>query len=494
MGRTDPQRPKSTPNIGKEQRKKKFPFLAVHSLMEVTSDEEGFKGAWFEAKILKSYLNRKRKLLIQYKNLVSEKDSNELLKETVDLSFIRPLPPPSEADQIYEVDDVVDVFHRDGWWKGVVRNVELRMCWGKLRRRYSVEFENPSDVFNYNGNALRFHHDWIGRKWIRSRKQKVSLAVPVGSDSTLRRSIFKVLPSRTHADEQSADFSLFVDSSTADNHAEDKSSVKKSRKNPVWDSSPSCATLASTNLKIPAPKTSPGPHRQEALSEDGMTESSKKRKREPSAEVPGYQIPTADDTTNEQPFVKSLYMWKHIDALEIFRILPQNPHFSFLSDSNEETRKGSAFGLMLTFASMAEKVTKLQIDDPRSRFDSYVDALAMLEVIGFDVKVMADRVNELWVLKEQKEQLDNRSKRYQTSVADSDARKAKLEQEIAEIDKMTTTTTDLVVQRLLKLSEMVTEDSKKHLLQLKISSLKIIISDLEDRFKVKSASSWQRVV
>ncbi|XP_065853884.1 DUF724 domain-containing protein 8-like [Euphorbia lathyris] len=476
MGRTERQRPKSIPNIGKEPRKKRFPFLAVHSLVEVTSDEEGFKGAWFEAKILKSYLNRKRKFLIQYKNLVSEKDSNELLKETVDVSFIRPLPPAPEADQIYEVDDVLDAFHRDGWWKGVVRNVELRMCWGKLRRRYTVEFENPSDRFNYSGNALRFHHDWIGRKWIRSPRQKV-------------------LPRGTHAEEQSADASLFVDSSTADNHAEDKSSVKKSRKNPVGDSSPSCATLTSTNLKMPAPETSSRPNRQEAGSGNEMTESSKKRKREPDSQVTGYQIPTAsgEDTTNEQPFVKSLYMWNHIDALEIFRILPQKPHFSFLSDSNKETREGSAFGLMLTFASMAEKVTKLQIDDPRSRFDSYVEALAMLEVTGFDAKVMADRVNELLVLKEQKEQLDNRSKRYQTSIADSDARKAKLEEEIAAIDKMMSTS-DLIVQQASKVSEMVMEDSKKNLLQLKISSLKIIISDLENRFKVKSVAPWQRVV
>ncbi|XP_065851686.1 DUF724 domain-containing protein 3-like [Euphorbia lathyris] len=476
MGRTERQGPKSIPIVDKEKRSKKFPFFTVDSLVEVTSDEEGLKGAWFEAKILKSYINRKPKFLIQYKNLVSDKDSNEPLKETVDGSFIRPLPPPPAADQIYEAEDVVDAFYCDGWWKGVVSIVELRMCRGKLRRRYTVEFENPRELVNFNGDALRFHHDWIGGKWIRNPKQKV-------------------LPSGTHAEEQSADASFFVDSSTADNHAEDKSSVKKSRKNPVGDSTPSCATFTSTNLKTPAPETSPGLNRQEAGSEDGMTESSKKRKREPDAQVTGYQIPTAagEDATNEQPFVKSLYMWNHIDALEIFRILPQKPHFSFLSDSNKETREGSAFGLMLTFASMADKVTKLQIDDPRSRFDSYVEALAMLEVIGFDVKVLADRVNELLVLKEQKEQLDNRSKRYQNSVADCDARKAKLEQEIAEIDKMTMTS-DLVVQRASKVSEMVTEDSKRNLLQLKISSLKIVISDLEDRFKVKSVAPWQRVV
>ncbi|XP_065853631.1 DUF724 domain-containing protein 8-like [Euphorbia lathyris] len=479
MGRTERQGPKSIPNVDKEKRNKKFPFFTVDSLVEVTSDEEGLKGAWFEAKIIKSYINRKPKFLIQYKNLVSDNDSNEPLKETIDGSLIRPLPPPPAADQIYEADDVVDAFHCDGWWKGVVSIVESRMCRGKLRRNYIVEFENPAELVNFNGDALRFHHDWIGGEWIRNPKQKV-------------------LPSGTHAEEQSAEASLFVDSSTSDNHAEDKSSVKKLRKNPVGDSSPSCATLTSTNLKTPAPapETSFGPNRQEARSEDGMTESLKKRKREPDAQVTGYQIPTAagEEATNEQPFVKSLYMWNHIDALEIFRILPQKPHFSFLSDSNKEIREGSAFGLMLTFASVAEKVTKLQIDDPRSRFDSYVEALAMLEVTGFDAKVMADRVNELLVLKEQHEQLDNRSKRYQTSVADSDARKAKLEQEIAAIDKMTTTTTtsDLVVQRASKVSEMVTEDSKRNLLQLKISSLKIVMSDLEHRFKIKSAAPWQR--
>ncbi|XP_065853731.1 DUF724 domain-containing protein 7-like [Euphorbia lathyris] len=542
MGKIARQSPKAIPNNDKDKNKNmKLQFLTVNSVVEVTSDEEGFKGAWYVAKILKPYVNRKPRFLIEYENLLSEKDSDQLLRETVDGSFIRPAPPPPAADEIYEVNDVVDAFHRDGWWKGVVSKVESRKHGRKLRRRYTVEFENPPEKLKFNGNVLRFHFDWIDGKWIQTPKKKVLL-------------------DGAHAEEQSAHVSLKAGSSTADNDDdEEKSSVKKSRKNPAGESSTFCATSASTNLKTPAPEpeetlpnsadilsprqcfltlmpitkcstfdasrnlelagsNSPkkgkcsGPNEQEAGSEDGITESSKKRKRELDAQVTGQQVPTAagEETINvetfnpsaevngqvpepvTQPFIRTSYMWKHIDSLEIFRILPQHPHFNFLADCNEETREGSAIGHMLTFASMAEKVTKLQIDDPMSRFDSYVEALAILEEIGFDAKVVADRLNELLALKKQHEQLKNQSKRYQTLLADCDGRKAKLEQEIAEIDRMTTS--DLVMQRALKVSEMGMEDSNRGLVQFQVSSVKVAIFDVEHKFKVRSAAPWQRVI
>ncbi|XP_065854219.1 protein MAIN-LIKE 1-like [Euphorbia lathyris] len=104
---------------------------------------------------------------------------------------------------------------------------------------------------------------------------------------------------------------------------------------------------------------------------DGMAQSSKETERGRNAQVTGQQVPTAavEDDTNEDPievinvenyeslnhsanvegesesawtenlpFRKSSFLWKHFDSLEVFQILPQNPHFIPLLDCNEETR------------------------------------------------------------------------------------------------------------------------------------------------------------
>ncbi|GAB4830607.1 hypothetical protein Ancab_020373 [Ancistrocladus abbreviatus] len=67
-------------------------YFPVGSEVEVTSDEEGFKGAWYVGKVLKSPpKSLKNKLFIEYKSLLSDENGSEPLKEYVDVSFVRPV-------------------------------------------------------------------------------------------------------------------------------------------------------------------------------------------------------------------------------------------------------------------------------------------------------------------------------------------------------------------------------------------------------------------
>ncbi|XP_065852209.1 DUF724 domain-containing protein 6-like [Euphorbia lathyris] len=762
MGRIARRGPKAIPIIDKE-RKDKFRFLKVNAAVEVTSDEEGFRGAWYEAKVLNTY--RKNKISVQYQSLLSDDYPDELLIEDVDISFIRPAPPPSAAKQIYEPYDVVDAFHRDGWWTGVVSKVDVRKRKKKLRRKYTVVFENPSEQWDFNGGLLRFHHVWMFGRWVRhpkkkeipniipreeeekekgggdalareegeneesadededdeeeeeelaceeeeeevlareeeeneesareeeeneesadadeeeeeelareedeeeeeeesareedeeeeesareeekeesadedeneeeeskhvsvkgsrtscnhgkeryyvrksrknsleqstspittstSKKQKIPApeikeTLPNSSnhlspdecraasmlinsteqvtDSTITRdlqlagsnSLNKgknfVVPCRTECEEQSARVSL-KGSSGADNHSE----IKKSRKNPVEHSSPFCATSTNKKQKMPAPETKetlpncsnelrtenstdvlPSPdecqvtlmslNSSERVTDnartngDGMAQSSKETERGLNAQVTGQQVPTAagEDETNEDPievinvenyeslnqsanveaesesawtenlpFRKSSFLWKHFDSLEVFQILPQNPHFIPLLDCNEETREGAAIGHMWTFVSVVEKVTKLRIDDPMTLIHSYLKALDILESVGFDVKALVDCIEELLILKLKQEKLENQSKRYQSLVAECDENKVKLQQEISAIDKMMC---ELKEQRALKVLQMMKEDSTREFLQLEVSSIKDAMFGLEQKFKVKSTVPWR---
>ncbi|XP_021290580.1 DUF724 domain-containing protein 6-like [Herrania umbratica] len=131
--------------------------------VEVTSDEEGFEGAWFTATILEPPKNTtKDKALVQYKNLLDDDDQTPLT-EHIKLSFIRPLPPQPKIpdDQCFEVNEVVDAFYLDGWWTGFVSKVF------DYPKRYSVSFEHPPEEIEFFSSNLRPHWKWVDGKWVK---------------------------------------------------------------------------------------------------------------------------------------------------------------------------------------------------------------------------------------------------------------------------------------------------------------------------------------
>ncbi|KAK0581481.1 hypothetical protein LWI29_014260 [Acer saccharum] len=137
--------------------------------VEVTSDEEGFKGAWYRAIILesvpKSASKKRKKAHVEYKSLVTE-DGSGPLTEYIDPAYVRPLPPQEEStNEVFEVHDVVDAFYRDGWWTGTVRKI---LEDGK----YRVYFDNPPDLLEFEGKDLRAHWDWVDGNWVRAGKQE----------------------------------------------------------------------------------------------------------------------------------------------------------------------------------------------------------------------------------------------------------------------------------------------------------------------------------
>lgn len=137
--------------------------------VEVSSDEEGFRGAWYLATILemppKSASKKRKKAFVRYKTLLAD-DGKSPLTEHVDPGYIRPLPPNEKgnAQSGFEVNDVVDARYRDGWWTGVVRKV-------LEKSKYRVYFDNPPDVIEFDRKDLRVHWDWIDGNWVRPEKQ-----------------------------------------------------------------------------------------------------------------------------------------------------------------------------------------------------------------------------------------------------------------------------------------------------------------------------------
>ncbi|XP_034904081.1 DUF724 domain-containing protein 6 isoform X3 [Populus alba] len=150
-------------------------FFSKGEEVEVSSEQEGFRGAWYLATILdfptpsqpQSASEKKRKAIVQYKTLVTE-DGPAPLLEQVDPQLIRPLPPQDSLKNggVFQENEAIDASLRYGWWSGVVKKVLDRGA------RYMVYFDNPPDVLDFDAKDLRIHLDWVDGKWVRPEMQQ----------------------------------------------------------------------------------------------------------------------------------------------------------------------------------------------------------------------------------------------------------------------------------------------------------------------------------
>ncbi|TXG53945.1 hypothetical protein EZV62_019201 [Acer yangbiense] len=112
-----PKKSRDKTTMGSQSHNNSCLFLK-DSLVEVTSNLDGFRGAWFIARVVKApppNLQRKTTFLVEYLNLLSE-DGMKPLRERVSFGLIRPLPPyEMHNDQKFQVNDVVDGYYNDGW-------------------------------------------------------------------------------------------------------------------------------------------------------------------------------------------------------------------------------------------------------------------------------------------------------------------------------------------------------------------------------------------
>ncbi|KAL9234904.1 hypothetical protein vseg_009719 [Gypsophila vaccaria] len=127
--------------------------------VEVSIEEEGFRGAWFTARIKSKSGN---KVSVQYEQLLSS-TGREALVETVDLIQIRPIPPIEHLhDRVFKLDDDVDAFYNDGWWEGVVTHIHAVKDEADDVAVYSVYFRPTREQSQFPASLLRVHREWSG--------------------------------------------------------------------------------------------------------------------------------------------------------------------------------------------------------------------------------------------------------------------------------------------------------------------------------------------
>lgn len=139
--------------------------------VEVSTSDEGFRGAWYEAKIVRS-MPRLNRYTVVYDSIVEETDASNNLRETVDAANVRPRPPLAR-DSTFAIQQHVDAFFNDGWWEGIVSGM-LRTV---RRKKYSVNFPITGDVMEFLPSELRPRLDWVNGEWVNPQTQVTGFVI-----------------------------------------------------------------------------------------------------------------------------------------------------------------------------------------------------------------------------------------------------------------------------------------------------------------------------
>ncbi|CAL1408837.1 unnamed protein product [Linum trigynum] len=204
----------------------------------------------------------------------------------------------------------------------------------------------------------------------------------------------------------------------------------------------------------------------------------------------GLRVRQADQETNPDvwPFQKRSPAWASIESLEVFRNIPQKPHFRPLFDCKEDYREGAAIGIMVTFSNVFEKIANLRIHDSRASFKSNLASLSDLEKHGFNVTLPRNRINKLLSIKEPLSKWMNVVKNAEPELQHHIDKKRKLVATIDEIEKKM-----LELQQTLAATKKVmeAEEAKAAVLQSTVDEMKDRIDSACNEFELVVAAPWR---
>ncbi|XP_074316622.1 protein AGENET DOMAIN (AGD)-CONTAINING P1-like [Silene latifolia] len=176
--------------MAREKTKEDSEMFKKGVAVEVSSEDEGLRGSWYTATVIRNQTQTHNKILVEYHNLVADEQGSKKLQELVDPILIRPIPPCSQGPNppVYRVMDDVDAFHHDGWWEGVVTRVLVD---NRNSPKYSVFFRCSREQIDFSTNDLRLHREWLGgNRWNPSPSPSPSTrtrAAPSSGGRTSRR-------------------------------------------------------------------------------------------------------------------------------------------------------------------------------------------------------------------------------------------------------------------------------------------------------------------
>jgi hypothetical protein len=194
--------------------------------------------------------------------------------------------------------------------------------------------------------------------------------------------------------------------------------------------------------------------------------------------------PSGSSDVKEIPFVKTSPLWAQIEAMEVFRKVPQRPNFDKCQQHVPELREGMALGLMLSFANLAESVKRLCIEDDDAVFEEKMKGVSLLEADGFDVEHLRSRLETLLRIKKGRAKLQGTIKDLEQKFSHEETQRR------TQIGVLNMTVRQLELQVCLFRHMMQSAISQEISDASEILRLKTEVSKLEQRFSSATTSPW----
>ncbi|KAL9295839.1 DUF724 domain-containing protein 7 [Arabidopsis thaliana] len=193
------------------------------------------------------------------------------------------------------------------------------------------------------------------------------------------------------------------------------------------------------------------------------------------------ETPPGRESTMVLPFVKKSQLWKVLESMEVFKVVPQSPHFSPLLESEEECREGDAIGRMVMFSSLLEKVNNLQVDDPISSINRIDECFLKLEKHGFNVTTPRSRIAKILSIKERQTCALEELKAVEEKITENDNKRRKYEEDIVELQR----------QEVLMKEAKVTLDNEIARMQSQAAVLDQEVQNVDHEFQAILAAPWK---
>ncbi|PIA60951.1 hypothetical protein AQUCO_00300461v1 [Aquilegia coerulea] len=516
--------------------------------VEVSIHDKRYHGAWFPATILKKYDHNS--FLIGYHSL---RLSNEVecSKEILDAQHMRPSPPESFEGKEFVESEKVDAYYDCGWWNGKVTKV-------LGTNRYIVQFEHQNIEREFNHFELRCHMEWISGKWVQdswdieetpnqcdvdkidlpqlSQVCNTSVGIDIANESykskrkiqefpsepcqklkkgeaaetsTLIPDLQRKMPARTMS-ESGPSFDLSTPTTTEEKALPRNKKDISRNLNDIF-SSPSeglsdpprlCfGQEKSTNVIDCENSGNPQTLRDSSLSPLSAIEGvycdlsrTQVQLLQKTLQVQPHCTNSLHGDNQNLPFIKRNPVWQDLEAMGIFRSIPQLPHFRPLEQLSEFLREGQAVGYMLSYAIIADKASKAQVDEPRISLESKLNALLDLELLGFYVQPIRARLEELLRVKDCRVQLAVELKQVEEKIMKGENEKESLESELEKFDKKINDFQEFIIQLNKQRQMIFMEKQNKGLsideLQQKICETEEEIHGIKLQFAHAAAAPW----
>ncbi|CAN4086949.1 unnamed protein product [Withania somnifera] len=135
------------------------------------------------------------------------------------------------------------------------------------------------------------------------------------------------------------------------------------------------------------------------------------------------------------PFKKNSALWKEFESMEVFTKIPQNPHFSPLSQYEENKREEVALLKMTKYVFFVERIPKLTVAELSSLalISDMLETIKDLEEYGFDLMQIKRHLNDLLLKKEKQTHLRSKLEEEEDKIRKCCLERASAKKEINKI-------------------------------------------------------------